>query len=327
MRIVPGAAAPLHALEAEGPEGAQASWLLAEDGVALRAVSWGAETATRGTVLVFSGRTEYAEKYGRLARDLLAQGYATLTVDWRGQGLSGRLRPDRSLGHVERFADYQLDARALVAHAEGRGLPRPWFLIAHSMGGAIGLRSLEEGLDVAAAAFSAPMWGIQMRGALRPVAWTISSVSRQLGLSHLLAPGQEAMAYVLRSDFAGNALTSDRDAWEYMRSHVAADPDLGLGGPSLHWLNEALREMQRLMRIRAPAVPALAFVGTGETVVDPDRIQRRIGTWPGARLVVLPGARHELLMEAPTIRDRVVGEALAHFAQVARERRLSSSGR
>lgn len=314
MRKVPGARAPLHAAEAEGPEGADARWLLAEDGVALRAVSWGAAEASRGSVLMFSGRTEYAEKYGRLARDLLAEGYATLTLDWRGQGLSGRLRPDRSLGHVERFADYQLDVAALLAHAEAVRLPRPWFLLAHSMGGAIGLRALMEGLPVRAAAFSAPMWGIQMRGALRPVAWTVSSVSRQLGLGHLLAPGQDAQSYVLRSDFADNTLTTDREMWEYMRSHVAADPDLGLGGPSLHWLNEALREMVRLMWMTPPPVPALAFVGSDEAVVDPQRIHKRVATWPGARLVTLPGARHEVLMEAPSIRGRVFRETLEHFA-------------
>ena len=66
----------------------------------------------------------------------------------------------------------------------------------------------------------------------------------------------------------------ERETWDLMRSHVAAEPELGLGGPSLHWLNEALREMLRLSWIPAPAVPALAFVGSEEAVVDPARIHR-----------------------------------------------------
>jgi lysophospholipase len=316
-RIIPGEAAPLHAAEAEGPEGGEAVWLRAEDGVMLRAVAWGRTRADRGTILLFSGRTEYAEKYGRLARDFLAEGYATLVLDWRGQGLSGRLRPDRALGHVERFGDYQHDVAAMMAHAEASGMPRPWFLLAHSMGGAIALRAMAEGLPVRAAAFSAPMWGIQLRGALKPVAWTVSSVSRQLGLSHLLVPGQDPVTYVLRCDFAENALTSDREMWDWMRGHVAADPDLGLGGPSLHWLNEALREMLRLAWLGSPDVPALAFVGSDEAIVDPGRIQRRMAAWPGGRLVTLPGARHEVLMETPTTRARVFRETLEHFARHA----------
>ena len=308
--------APFHRRLAGGP--AEARWLLLPDGVRLRAVHWARGAAPRGTVLIFAGRTEYAEKYGRVAADLAVRGYATLTVDWRGQGLSDRLRGDRSLGHVGRWSDYQRDVAAMVAHGRELGLPGPWHLLAHSMGGAIGLRALIEGLPVRAAAFSAPMWGLQMTAALKPVAWSVSSMSRAFALSHLLTPGQEPCTYVLACDFADNLLTSDRETWEWLRSHVTAEPDLALGGPSLHWLNEALREMRRLMWAPAPAVPALGLVGSGEVIVDPQRIARRLADWRGARLVTLNGARHEVLMERPVIRGRVLAEVAAHFEAAAR---------
>lgn len=311
--LLEGGAAPFHRQLAQGPADGSARWLVAEDGVRLRAVAWGRE-ARAGTVLLFNGRTEYAEKYGRVAADLLARGYATLTVDWRGQGLSDRLRTERSLGHVGRFADYQRDVAAMLAHARELGLPEPWFLLAHSMGGAVGLRSLMHGLPVRAAVFSAPMWGIQMTAALRPVAWSVSSVSRAIALSHLLTPGQEPVSYLLHCDFADNTLTGDRETFEWLRGHLSAERALALGGPSLHWLNEALREMRRLMLAPAPDVPALAFVGTEEVIVDPARIRRRLADWPGSRLVTVPTARHEVLMETPAIRSRVLGEIAEHFA-------------
>ncbi len=289
---------------------------MARDGVRLRAVHWN-RSASAGTVLLLNGRTEYAEKYGRVASEFARLDYALLTVDWRGQGLSDRLRGDRTLGHVERFGDYQLDVEAMVAHARELGLPTPWFLLSHSMGGAIGLRALIDGLPVRAAAFSAPMWGIQMASALKPVAWSVSEMGRQLGLGHLLTPGQEPHCYVSRCDFADNTLTSDRESFELMRAQVTAEPDLALGGPSLHWLNEALREMWRLMYTRLPAIPALVVVGTDEVVVDPARIRRRVANWPGARLVTIPTARHEVLMETPAIRSRVLREIAAHFAAQA----------
>ena len=46
--------------------------------------------------------------------------------------------------------------------ADWLALPRPWRLLAHSMGGTIGLRALTRGVPVAAAVFSAPMWGIRV---------------------------------------------------------------------------------------------------------------------------------------------------------------------
>jgi lysophospholipase len=314
--LLEGAAAPFHRTLAQGPVDAMARWIEAADGVRLRAVSWGRD-ARRGTVLLFDGRTEYAEKYGRVAADLRARGYASLAVDWRGQGLSDRLRAERSLGHVQRWEDYQLDVAALVAHGRALGLPEPWFLLSHSMGGAIGLRALAEGLPVRAAVFSAPMWGLQMTAALKPVAWSVSSVSRAFALSHLLTPGQEAASYILRCDFAGNTLTGDRETFEWLKGQVAAVPELALGGPSLHWLNEALREMRRLMAEPAPAVPALALLGSDEMIVDPARVRRRLQGWAGARLVTVPGARHEVLMETPAIRSRVMAEIGAHFASHA----------
>ncbi|NAZ35492.1 alpha/beta fold hydrolase [Rubellimicrobium sp. CFH 75288] len=308
-------AAPFRADLAEGPPGACPALIAADDGVRLRAVHW-SPPAPRGTVLLFSGRTEYCEKYGRVAADLWRAGWAVLTIDWRGQGLSARLRPGRALGHVGRFADYQRDVAALTGHARRLGLPEPWVLLAHSMGGAIGLRALMEGLPVRAAAFSAPMWGIRMRGAVRPFAWSLSATARRVGLGHVLAPGQAAASYVLVAPFEGNALTGDRDHWDYMRRQVEAEPDLALGGPSLHWLNEALLEMRALARCPSPAVPALGLVGSEEAVVEPRRIRARFARWEGGRLIEMEGARHEILMERPAIREPALAAILGLFASV-----------
>jgi lysophospholipase len=49
-------------------------------------------------------------------------------------------------------------------------------------------------------------------------------------------------------------------------------------------------------------------------IVDPARVRRRLQGWAGARLVTVPGARHEVLMETPAIRSRVMAEIGAHFA-------------
>ena len=173
--------APLHNELAQGPDGGEAFWLTADDGVRLRMAWWPCEAA-RGTVLIFPGRTEYAEKYGRTARDMHDRGFAAISVDWRGQGLADRFLPDVRTGHVGTFTDYQRDVAAVVAALEALDAPRPWYLLAHSMGGCIGLRSVMDGLPVAACAFSGPMWGIKISAALRPAAWALSWGSGVVGL-------------------------------------------------------------------------------------------------------------------------------------------------
>ncbi|MFZ9133728.1 MAG: alpha/beta fold hydrolase, partial [Gemmobacter sp.] len=167
--------APLRADLAQGPEGAEAFRVRAADGVAVRLVVW-PRPGARGSVLILPGRTEYAEKYGPVAADLARAGLAAAAIDWRGQGLADRLLPDPMKGHVGHFAEYQADLDACLlalAAREGDDLPRPRLMLAHSMGGAIGLRALLRGAGgFAAAAFSAPMWGLSLGGG-RALGWAL----------------------------------------------------------------------------------------------------------------------------------------------------------
>ncbi len=304
-------AAPYHADIAGNPHGI-CHWLTCVDGVRIRVGHWPAENA-KGTVLIFPGRTEYIEKYARTATDLTARGFASVTIDWRGQGIADRLLDNRAIGHVDVFEDYQLDVMAMLAHVKKLDLPEPYFLLAHSMGGCIGLRALYDGLPVKAAAFSAPMWGIKMSPALRPIAWGLSSVSKPLGFSGIFAPGQHAETYVLRADAQDNTLTSDISSFDILKNQLTAHPDLALGGPSLHWLNESLREMRHLAQRPSPNLPCITFLGTDEVIVDPDRIYERMNRWPQGDLVVLENGRHEVLMERPDLRNRVIDDMTTLF--------------
>ena len=308
--------APLFHDVADGPDGGRAFWLRAADGVRIRVGHWPCAhgEAVRGTVLLFPGRTEYVEKYGRAAADLAGRGYDTLTIDWRGQGLADRLLKDRRVGHVGQFTDYQKDVAAMVEAAQALDLPRPYYLLAHSMGGCIGLRALMEGLPVAAGAFTGPMWGIQMATATRPAAWALSWGAPRLGLGHHLAPGTKPETYVLAEPFDDNTLTRDADMYGYMRHQMTTYPQLCLGGPSLRWLNEALVEMAGLARRPAPPQPCLTYLGTQERIVCPARIAARMDGWADSALRYVQGGEHEVMMDTPATRAMVFNGVAAHFA-------------
>lgn len=318
--------APLYAEMADGPPGGRAWWLETADGVRIRAGLWPAPGA-RGTVLLFPGRTEYVEKYGRAARDLARRGLATLTLDWRGQGLADRLTDDPMSGHVARFTDYQHDVAALLGIARTLALPRPWHLLGHSMGGCIGLRAAMAGLDVAACVFSGPMWGIHIDDGLRPLAWSLAWSGRRLGMDHRYAPGTDAGSYVLSEPFETNKLTGDREMWDYMIAHLRAHPELALGGPSLRWLYEALTETRALVRHPSPALPCLTVMGSHEEIVDTARIIGRMENWPGSRLEIVDGARHEVLMEDATTRARLFDMIAAFCHEAAATARRGDGGR
>lgn len=306
--------APFFADLAEGPEGGRAQWLQTSDGVRIRIALWPAPAQARGTVFLLPGRTEYCEKYGRTAGDFAAQGYGMVAIDWRGQGLSDRALADPMTGHVGDFAEYQLDMAAMLDFARAQALPQPWTMVAHSMGGCIGLRSLMGPHPFKAAAFSSPMWGILIAAWMRPMAIALSTASRWLHFDGRYAPGTKPTTYVLDQGFVGNTLTTDPEMWDYMRRQAKARPELTLGGPSLGWLKAALTECSALSLLASPDLAALTALGGGEKIVDVGPIHARMALWPKGRLSLYPGAEHEVLMERPAARARFVQEAATLFA-------------
>lgn len=304
--------APFREDLADAPDGGKVVWGHADDGVRLRLGAWRAH-APRGTVLLYPGRTEYIEKYGRVVTELTAAGWCVALIDWRGQGLSDRLDDDARLGHVAEFIDYQRDVAVLLDWVGDLALPKPHMLLAHSMGGCVGLRSLVDGLEVARAVFSAPMWGIQMPTYARPLTYMVPPIARFLRKENTFAPGTKPVNYITETGFADNMLTTDRETYGWLGEHAASAPEFALGGPSVQWVGSAIRELDRLFSLPRPKVPALTFVGTAEEIVSVSAIKSYHANWPEGKLQIVEDAKHEMMMEAPRIRDRFLSETLDFF--------------
>lgn len=304
-------AAPLYADVAQGPAGGQAVWLRASDGTRLRLAHWPA-AGGRGTVLIFPGQAEHIEKYGPTAAHLVAAGFDVLAIDWRGQGLSDRKVTE--LGHVGDFAEFQQDVAVMLDHVTRAGLPRPLHLLAHSMGGCIGLRSLMNGLPVRSAVFSAPMWGLHLPPGGSLLAAPIAALASRHGAALARTPTTTRHGYVRALPFAGNRLTRDPDMYRWLQEQLEAHPDLALGGPTLGWLAAAFREMAALSRLASPALPCRIALGSAERVVSPGAIRQRHARWPGAVLDVYADAEHEVMMERPAHRDRFHSSASSFFS-------------
>lgn len=310
--------APFHQLPGDGLAPARAFWVRTEDGVRLRLALWEAEGPAAGTVLLFPGRTEYVEKYAPFARRLTEAGLHVLGIDWRGQGASDRLQSDPRPGHVRDFADYQRDVVEMVVAAGELALPKPWHLLAHSMGGCIGLAALEADLPVASAVFSAPMWGINLRRIQHGVALGIAYLAGRVGRGGFPAPGSGGgnRTYLLDEAFSANLLTHDVDEWCRLLREAAHWPHLTIGGASFDWVGKALNECTRLSRITSPEVPMLVSLGSEERIVSGQAIRDRAARWPGAELLEVPGARHEMMMETLALRDLFLAAALRRFGAV-----------
>lgn len=294
----------------DGPP-ARSGFVLAEDGVRIRLTLW--PGGDRGTVLILPGRCEYAEKYAEVAGRLLAAGYSAAAIDWRGQGMSDRLLKNPFIGHVRRFADYQLDLRAMLKVLKRETLDRRLYLLSHSMGGCIALRTLTGAHPFRAAVFSAPMWGIVIAPNMRHAAHVLPAVARRVGLGARRTPTTGRHSFFLDTPFEGNLLTTDRRQWDRMAAQAIAEPQFQLGGPSLTWLAESLVETRALAALPRPSLPAYAAVGTEDEIVIRDTVPAIMEGWESGSVEIFEGAQHELLMERPEVRDAFFTRALDLF--------------
>ena len=294
----------------QGPQDCSAYWVIAQDGVKIRLGLWKSKVP-KGTIFICPGYSEYIEKYGKTAKLFSHYGYNCVALDWRGHGLSDRLTPNPLLGYVETFSDYLKDFDAIIDWAIKFDIPKPWFVLGHSMGGTIMLRHLYKNRYFKAAAFSCPMWGIKLNPALRIFAYIYGNLARILKMDKNFAPTRSEKGYI-DEHFDKNALTNDPEMWQYLREQVARYPALKLGGPSVRWVNSALQETYMLSKLPSPKIPCITFLAEDERIVDPDRINDRMKIWPAGVLHFMQSARHEVLME-DIVTQEYITQKIANF--------------
>jgi lysophospholipase len=300
---------------AELPPGGEAVFLKTRDGARLRVAQWERPGAP-ASVIIMPGRTEFIEKYGEVVGELLARGFAVGVIDWRGQGLSSRLMADPLRGHIDDFATHVRDF-AEIALGPFAALPRPWLILAHSMGANIAANIILKMPDIAACAvLTAPLFGI-LTGALPLPIARLAAAGALVGLSGRYVPGGKPLS-LLEETFEENVVTHDARRHARVRAIVEAEPRLALASPTLGFVNAALAACDR---IAAPggaerlSLPVLAVLAGEEALVDNARAKAILARMRQARVMEIAGARHEILMETDAVRLKFWAEFDAFTAQ------------
>ena len=267
------------------------------------------ESTPKAVVVLLGGLSEFSEKYFELIHDMLARGHAVYTMDWHYQGRSGRFpgRPHKrhSDGYGQDISDLDLFIRTIVQPA-CPGLPA--LMIAHSMGGHLGLRYLSEHPDVfSGAVLSAPMLGIRSLRPYRPVLPALLCLLSPFQNSYV--PGGGDWQEDNRKSNGTDIFSSDLIRDQIHQAWSVCNPALRVGSPTMRWIKESLASCRRMARadrlqnIRCPVVFALAGQ---DKLVDNAAIRHASACIPQAALLDLDNAKHEILMETDDSRDQVL---------------------
>ena len=260
----------------------------------------------RGRLLFLGGRADMIEKYLESFDHWHDRGWAVTSLDWRGQGGSGRL----GRGDIGHLADLDMLVRDLADFwAEWDGGAGPRAVIAHSMGGYLALAALVRGLvDPAALVLVAPMLGLR-----NPLgAWIGGGVARFLagrGDPTRAAWRQPEVAHAIRA--RQRRLTQDRSRFDDERWWYEREPSLRLGPPSWSWIVQAFAATAALRadpRLRGVVTPVQFLLADADRLVDPRAARRVAARLPHAQLHRFGReAAHEILREVDPVRGRALG--------------------
>lgn len=266
--------------------------------------------AEKGAILISTGRTESALKYKELIYDLYHNGYSVYIHDHRGQGLSGRMAKDSEIGHIDVFQNYISDMKIFYNRIITPNKHQSVYLLAHSMGGAIGMTYLEQFTkDFKAAAFSSPMLGL-------------SYIECSLGTAFekdepTYAPTQKGYLES-KETFENNTLTNSETRFSVFQRAYNNKPKVRLGGVSLHWLNESCNQFQTIFNnIRAVKTPSIIFSAGQEEIVDPEAHKEFVNKAKKWNLPIkgylVKHAKHELFIEKDKVRNNVLTTILNFY--------------
>ena len=290
------------------PDGAATGMIQTPDGVALRFARWASPADSKGdvkgTVCVFTGRSEFIEKYFETVRDLQQRGFAVTVLDWRGQGHSSRQLPDPRKGHVANFRDFEIDVETFMRLVVLPDCPPPYFALAHSMGGAVMLRAAHSGRRwFERMVLAAPLIDLPQPRASWPLR-ILMRMLRLVGFGNSYVPGSN-VDRARASGFPGNPLTTDPGRYARNAALLAQDPALGIGSPTVAWLDAAFDAMVEFDAADYPlriVAPVLMVAAGADRIVSGAAIEQFAARLPAGSYLAIEGARHEILQEADLYR-------------------------
>ena len=281
------------------PDDVVSGTIKTSDGVELRFARWAPPAGRKGTVCVFTGRSESIEKYFETVRDLRDRGFAVAMIDWRGQGHSARQLRDPRKGYVRRFSDFEIDVAAFVEQIVLPDCPPPYYALAHSMGGAVMLRVARSGKRwFDRIVLSAPMIDLPGYATSLPTRILVRTL-RLAGMGGNYVPGGSGELTGIDS-FEGNPLTTDPVRYARNAAILEEDPSLGLASPTVAWADEAFKAMVGFRAVDYPSKirqPILMLAASADTVVSTSAIEEFAYHLPAGSHLVIAGARHEILQE------------------------------
>ncbi len=250
----------------------------------------------RATVFLLHGFTENYLKFSELIHSLVHCGFSVVAYDQRGHGNSWRCDGLQDVGdtHVDHFEEYVLDLRAVTDHFLSSAV-RPWYIIAHSMGGAVASLFLEQYPDVfSKAVLCSPMIAPYPSG----ISYMLASLVCRIAV--LAGRGRHRVftskPYQGPEDFQTSCV-SDPVRFAWYDAIKVSHPEYQNCSPTYSWTNESLHVRKTILAKGAPeriACPVRLFAAENDNMVQSAPQEQFVARLRNGTRKVVARSKHEI---------------------------------
>ena len=259
------------------------------------------------------GLSEYGEKYIETTRHFNAEGFNVVVIDWAYQGLSSRFKDNPHKRHSDGYDADIADLFHLITQEIKSDLPH--YMLAHSMGGHIGLRFLSQYRDIfTTASFSAPMIGIKSIRHLLPLHACLAPWIKRK--SEYYVPGGHDWRAIDRNDMVSDIFSHDSVRKKVHNAWCEGNLSLQIGSPTLQWIDASMRSIKILQSketLNKINIPVFLTLAGKEHLIDNKASRKAVQEIKQCKMIEIENSKHEILMEVDDIRDVFLNETLALF--------------
>lgn len=293
----------------------ESGYINGDEDVKLYYEKYEAENA-KASIVISHGYTESLEKYHEIIYYFLKNGYNVFGIEHRGHGRSGTLGiADKTQIDVKNFDQYVTDFKSfmdeiVIPNKDNKKI----FLFAHSMGGAIGTKFLEDYPNYFdAAILNAPMLEVNTGNIPKFLAEIIVDFEVAIGNGGAYVLGKKPYTPVYNKDEIG---TTSLNRYEYFHNIVVYNEKLQRGGASYNWTKQAFITTEEIVKEKNASkveIPVLLFQAGHDTYVIPEGQNKFAKAAKDCKIIKVDNSRHEIYFEKDEIQRPYLKEVFEFY--------------
>jgi lysophospholipase len=295
----------------------ESGYIDGDEGVKLYYEKYNVENA-KANIVISHGYTESLEKYHEMIYYFMKNGYNVFGIEHRGHGRSGTLGiADKTQINVKDFNQYVTDFKkfmdeVVMPNDESKKV----LLFAHSMGGAIGTKFLEDYPNYFdAAVLNAPMLEVNTGNIPKFLADIIVEFEVAIGNGGEYVIGKKPYTPEYNKDEIG---TSSINRYEYIHNIVVNNEEFQRGGASYNWTKAAFdttAEITKEENASKVEIPVLLFQAGQDTYVKPEGQNKFAQSAKNCEIRKIDNSRHEIYLEKDEIQKPYLEEVLDFYSK------------